>query len=185
MRLWASSSSITFDELIPQLGQVAEIALSLDIIDISGTSSSDDGWPFSLKALGQKALVQIPSLERTFTAATGILQNEATDTLFWNLESVFTVSLGMGTRDALNGFLKDHEIGQDCEVLGGLWLAGRESFATGKTYLPARILRFESLCLISSDPRFGTWFEVDRYGDLGSDPDVIAASVCVAEIELL
>lgn len=94
------------------------------------------------------------------------------------IESLFTVNLhGPLERYASNQ-------GTLCQALGKLHLSGKAMVSAGKVYYQARIHRFQSLCLKADDPRFGTWIEIQRYGDLGSDPDVIGAAVCVAEFDL-
>jgi len=186
MRLWASCDSITFDELAPRLGEYAEVALglSLSYIGPSKLVSNHSEFPLDLSNLGTNRLVQIPELGRNVCAVTGILwakKDERRRRVIESAINLHIVGKSKHEEQTLNGVEGEDS---DCEVLGRLHLSGKEWSTEGKTYYSARILRFQSLCLDAADPRFGTWFDVHRYGDLGSDPDTISADVCLAEIDL-
>ena len=188
MRLWASSDTITFDELAPKLGEVVEISLGLSIQSVHRFGRMARDFAYHLAPFGPKVLVQIPALHRAVTCATGTLTVHAKEPPSWILESAVTLEV-LGTREAVVRSSLERVLGggasADCEALGTLSVAGRELGGPRRTFVPARVLRFQSLGLRAGDENFGTWSDVARYRDLGSDPDVIAAPVLLAEIELL
>jgi hypothetical protein len=181
MRLWASVSSLTFDELVPRRGERVEVALSLTIAYMgpAGVGEVHGGFPINLARLGDRRLVTVPELGRTMVAVTGILRGGGSDP-GWRIESRVSLRLRRSTEREGIPYGK---AGDCCEALGSLGLSARE-FSSSELRYPVLLHGFRSLCLRSDDPRFGQWSDVDRYGDLGSDPDVVGAPVCLAEIEL-
>lgn len=180
MRLWASTDSMTLDEFAPHIGETVAVALGLSVSYLGDLNEgrSHRGFPCDLSALGEAGFVQLPNLGQTECAVTGILTAREG---YRRIESAFSMHLA-GSRKLAYG---EEKGSARCEALGRLFLSGKEMSTLGKVYYSARIDRFRSLCLTAGDARFGQWFDVFRYGDLGSDPDVIAAPVCVAELELL
>jgi hypothetical protein len=181
MRLWASVSSLTFDELVPRRGERVDVSLSLAVAYIgpAGIGAVHGGFPINLARLGDQGLAAVPELGRTMVAVTGVLRGGGSDSE-WRLVSRVSLRLRPPTeRDGI----RYSEAGDRCEALGSLGLRGRECSSSEPRY-PVLLHGFRSLCLRSDDPRFGQWIDVERYGDLGSDPDVVGAPVCLAEIEL-
>jgi hypothetical protein len=174
MRLWASTNSITFDEFAPHLGQKVEVAFSLSPRYLGDRRTGD--FPLDLSAMGDAGFTQLPMLGRTECALTGFLFRDER-----RIESAFSMRIP----NSVDLDLLEKAEPARCVALGELSLVGKELSSPAHVFYPARIARFQSLCLTAGDARFGQWFDVFRYGDLGSDPDVIAAPVCVAELELL
>lgn len=175
---------------MPHLGADVQVALGLSIKYLGrfGLGARAHGRPFDLSPLGAIALVQLPGLERSFTAVTGTLEVEGADPSSWRIASVAPLTV-LGSRkeyvrDSLDRAFDNGE-GVVCEALGTLSICGKEIASPSRQFVDARVHRFQSFCLKGDDPRFGTWYDVLRYRDLGSDPDVIAASVCLAELELV
>jgi hypothetical protein len=195
VRLWASICSICFDEFAKHLGEVTDASFRISVKSIGPDGDSktnrdwaDSDWAFGLSGLGPSNLVQFPNLERTFTGVTGLLQFQDEP----RSQAVIHSRIPLEVHDTYDGpflaHLQDFLDGADqrnCEALGTLSVASRELSASNHSFLPVLVLRLQSLCLRTGDPRFGEWFDVTRYDHLGSDPDVIGAPVCVAEVELL
>jgi len=195
VRLWASICSICFDEFAKNLGEVTDASFSISVKSIGPDGDSkanrdwaDSDWAFGLSRLGPRNLVQFPNLERTFTGVTGSVQFQDEP----RSQAVIHSRIPLEVHDTYDGpfraYLQELLDGADdykCEALGFLFMGSRELRGSNHNFLPVRMLRFQSLCLRTGDPRFGEWFDVTRYGHLGSDPDVIGAPVCVAEVELL
>ena len=188
MRLWASSDTITFDELASRVGEEVDVSFGLSPSYLGSVRTTPQlrGWPCDLTALGYAGLIQIPELGRTMTAMTGNLLRCEKESTAWLLESKISVSLlthrGSSTR-RFEGLIEAAPSAA-VQVLGSLSIAGRELSRKGAICYKLRIQRFQSLCLRAGDPGFGQWFDVQRYGDLGSDPDVIGSAVCVAELDM-
>lgn len=195
VRLRASICSICFDEFAKHLGEVTDASFSFSVKSIGPDGDSktnrdwaDSDWAFGLSGLGPRNLVQFPNLERTFTGVTGSLQFQDEPRSQAVIHSRIPLEVHETYDGPFRGHLQELLDGADqrnCEALGTLSVASRELSASHHNFLPVRMLRFQSLCLRTGDPRFGEWFDVARYGDLGSDPDLIGAPVCVAEVELL
>ncbi len=182
--------SICFDELVPHLGQVTEVSLSISVKSIGpyGGTPPDSDWPFDLSGLGPNNLVQFPNLERTFTGVTGSLRFQDEQISQAVIHSRVPLAVHGSYRGPFRTQLEELLVGadeRDCAALGEFFIGSRELKASAFNFVPVRMLRFQSLCLRTGDPRFGEWFDVTRYGHLGSDPDLIGAPVCVAEVELL
>lgn len=186
MRLWASSSSITFDEFVPHVGSEIEVSfgLSLSYIGAANVGQRHGGFPCDLSAFGGAGLVQVPELGRTMTALTGSLFR-TDDPPFWRIASSIPLRLLNSSQfiPSLPGLAKDSPF--SCEAVGSLYISGREMTSREKVYQRVRLVSFQSLCLKADHPRFGQWFDVQRHSDLGSDPDVMTATVCVAELDLI
>ena len=189
MRLWAALDTITFGEYVPRMGETVEPSFHLALSYLGPIRAGGrPRFSIDLGALGETGLVQVPELGRTHTALTGELSFEEGEAPgVWRVRSALTLRLNAPQKGTL-GRIADLARSGDrpaCQALGTLSIAGRELRTRGDALQPARVLRFQSLCLRTRDPRFGQWVDVARYADLGSDPDVIGAPVLVVELEIL
>jgi hypothetical protein len=146
------------------------------------------GWPCDLSALGAAALVQLPSIDESFTALTGTLRFNQPDPAFWEIDSVIPTRVLHPQRHNIVRELEPTLAGEGaspCEALGTLRIAGKKVSGPSPKFVHVKIHRFRSLCLRANDPRFGSWHDVSDNCELSSDPDVIDAPVCLAEVELI
>jgi len=165
MRLWASCSSLSFDELAQKIGEVADLSFTLAPSYV-GAVDERHGWPISLSGLGKPGIRQIPTFQRTATALTGFLAKTQSNPSRFEIRSVLTASLCCRNNESLSNQL--HELlGEQttvhCQLFGSLGVSSL-GYATTPNSVKVRILRFESLCLLANDARFGQWVEVCRYG---------------------
>jgi hypothetical protein len=190
MRLFVSVNTITLDEYVTSIGEIVPVALGLCIRFLSPPVDARrlSAWACDLSSLGSKGIVQFSEIDATFTAVTGILRGTHSEPQRWQIESVVPIALVDLVKADQNSSIDRVLAGNieaPCQALGMLGMVGREMSLPGRQFVPVRILRFRSFCLAATDPRFGTWFDVESYAELGSDPDVIAAPVSLAEIELV
>ncbi|RYG32952.1 hypothetical protein EON81_19420 [bacterium] len=189
MRLWAATETITFDELAAKgLREPVEVSFSLKPEYVGRLYIEPNSGHFlNFTNLGECGIRQLPALQKTATILTGRLDADPLRHPRFMIRSlidvgVFTLKDSQWPEDYDR--LLAGETSMPCEAVGRLSIGGREWPAREKCFYQVRIHRFLSLCLDDTDPRFGEWVEVTRYGELTSDPDVMGGDVLVAELEI-
>ncbi|MBS1706999.1 MAG: hypothetical protein JST40_14130 [Armatimonadetes bacterium] len=130
--------------------------------------------------------MQVPELYRSATVITGNLRQYESG-VEWTIDSITPITLiGLSqelSAETLHGWATSSEP-IPCQALGTLSVVGCELAKNPHLMISGVVHGFLTLDLNSGSSSFGTWIEARNYGELGSDPDVIGAPVCLAELEI-
>ena len=190
MRFWASMSTIGIDELAAEIGKETLASFTI-YFDYVGIAERRIEWPLNILPENSNTIIRVEALGRAMVMLRSNVSKELV-----NHRPRFTcfgpMPLGLykyRDMERLDEEVTKHQ-GEEFTILGSLGVSGVFGDLNSRTKDKRKLYRvifhgFESLQLMQSRPNFGTWQPVFDYWKLGSDRDVIAASVLLADVEIL